>query len=71
MTGGAAITDDCRPGVPALSRRQVRDIQWKIEEALSPYPPELRPYTYGLTGEIPVRVDLPVLLKSEPENQPP
>jgi hypothetical protein len=71
LAGGSATTTDGRPGVEALSIREVHDIQWKIEEALSPYPPELRPYTYDLTGEIPVRVDLPVLLKSEPENQPP
>jgi len=57
--------------VVALSFKQVHDIQWRIENALSPYPEEVRPYTYNLTSDIPYRVDLPALLKTEPENQPP
>lgn len=71
LSGGAAITADGRPGVETLSRRQVHDIQQKIEEALSPYPADVRPNTYDRTGDFPVRVDLPVLLKSESENEPP
>ena len=71
LAGGSDVTATGLPGVRALSRRQVFDIQWKIEEAISPYPPELLPYDYDLTGDFPVRVPLPVLLKSEPENQPP
>ena len=58
-----------KPNAILVSNRIL--VQWKVEEALSPYPPELRPDTYDQTGEIPIRVDLPVLLKSEPENQPP
>ena len=71
LAGGSATSEDGRPGVPALSHKAVFEIQCKIEEALSPYPPELRPYAYDLTGEFPVRVQLPALLKSEPENEPP
>ena len=71
FAGGSETTSDGRPGVKALSFRAVHDIQIKIEAALSPYPENLGPYTYDLTGPIPTRVPLPALLKSEPENQPP
>ena len=36
-----------------------------------PHPPPVRPYAYDLTGEFPVRVQLPALLKSDPEDEPP
>jgi len=70
FAGGTETTEDGRPGVKALSYRQVHDLRWKIE-VLSPYPPELRPHTYRWVDNIPYRVDLPGLLKREPENEPP
>ena len=70
LAGGSKQTLSGRPGTRTLSWRQVHDIQWKIEE-LSPYPTELRPLGYDLTGDFPYQVEMPVLLKSEPENQPP
>jgi hypothetical protein len=70
LAGGSEETPTGRAGVRALSYRQLHEVQWKIEE-LSPYPTELRPYAYDMTGDIPQRVDLPGLLKWEPENQPP
>jgi hypothetical protein len=71
LAGGSDVTTSGLPSVVALSFKQVHDIQWRIENAFSPYPPELRPYTYDLASDIPHRVDLPALLRTEPENRPP
>lgn len=57
--------------VETLTRREIHDTQWKIETALSPYPPELRPYDYDLASDPPRPVPMPALLKVEPENLPP
>jgi hypothetical protein len=71
LAGGPGVNSSGLPGVMAFSFKQVLDIQWRIETAFSPYPAEVRPYTYNVAGDIPYRVDLPALLKTEPENQPP
>ncbi len=70
FAGGTETTEDGRPGVKALSYAHVHDLRWKIE-VLSPYPAELRPHTYQWVDNIPYRVELPGLLKWEPENEPP
>ncbi len=70
LAGGSEETLSGRPGIRALSYKQVDDIQWRIEE-LSPYPTELRPRGYDLAGENLYQVQTLGLLTWEPENQPP
>jgi hypothetical protein len=71
LPGGSALGENGRPGVVALGRSQVVDVAWKIEDAISPYPPDLRPYSYGWDGDMLRRAELPGLLRLESENQTP
>jgi hypothetical protein len=70
MPGGTETDDNGRAAIRALSYADIHHVRWKIE-GFSPYPPELRPTTYQWQDEMPFRIQLPLLLKWEPDNDPP